>query len=58
MIVTCVANSALKLLLEPESVIERAFLEEMAGRSEKGATTVLALPKNGENVPYTVEVSL
>lgn len=46
---TCVANSSLRLLLEPETALERAFLQEMAEQSEKGATTMLALPlKDGE----------
>jgi len=42
---TCVANSSLRLLMEPETILEAAFLKEMAGQSEKGTTTMLTLPK-------------
>jgi len=53
--ITCVANSNLRLLMEPETVLETAFLKEMAGQSEKGTTTMLNSPED-EGKEYILEV--
>lgn len=50
-------NSTLRLRLEPETVLEAAFLKEAAERSEKGATTILAAPSNSAS-DYVLEVRL
>ncbi len=49
-------NGNFRLKLKPESAIEETFLEAMADLSEKGATTVLVLPKEGE-VAFVLEVA-
>ena len=53
--VTCVSGSSLRLQLEPQTELERAFLREMAGQSEKGATTILAQPGRNEEA-FVLEV--
>ena len=52
---TCVANTSLRLLMEPETILEAAFLKEMAGQSEKGTTTILAAPA-GDGKEYVLVV--
>lgn len=53
--ITCTSNSSLRLLMLPETAIEKAFLAEMAAQSEKGATTILALPLPNSD-EYCLEV--
>ena len=53
--ITCLSNLILSLLMEPETPVETAFLAEMASQSEKGSTTVLAAPADGER-EYTLVV--
>jgi hypothetical protein len=54
--ITCLSNSTLSLLMEPETPIESAFLAEMAAQSEKGSTTVLAAPARADSLIYTLVV--
>jgi hypothetical protein len=50
-----VGNSTLRLLMEPETVLERAWLAEAAAQSEKGTTTILAAPA-GDGKEYVLVV--
>jgi len=52
---TTVGNSTLRLLMEPETVLERAWLAEAAAQSEKGTTTILAAPA-GDGKEYVLVV--
>lgn len=55
--ITCVSNHTMRLLLEPETVMEKAWMAEAAAQSEKGATTVLAHPiGDGSGREYVLEV--
>jgi hypothetical protein len=47
--ISCLSNSTLSLLMEPETPVELAFLQEMSAQSEKGSTTVLAGPGSTVN---------
>lgn len=53
--VKCIIGTALRFILEPEDALERAVLQEAATRSEKGTTTILALPAAGTN-EFVLEV--
>ncbi len=49
-------NGSYRLKLAPEGEVEKVFLRAMAELSEKGATTVLALPA-ADGDEYVLEVA-
>jgi hypothetical protein len=48
-------NGNLRLRLEPTDALERAFLDQMASDSEKGATTILAAP-GAQGTEFVLEI--